>query len=162
MKERRPVGGGQLAAPLQGARAHGKEVEILGVRRYMQDLEGINVKRLSYPLLAVAALAAAPSLAQGRLGLLPQGEYVCALPGNAGGSAWNEVQGRNFAITGASSYRAGNGSGTYLLEGKRVTFTRGPMKGTKMMRVSSGMLQEIGRDGKLGRMRCHRAGPVLD
>ena len=162
MKERRPVGGGPLAAPLQGARAHGKEVEILGVRRYMQDLEGINVKRLSYPLLAVAALAAAPSLAQGRLGLLPQGEYVCALPGNAGGSAWNEVQGRNFAITGASSYRAGNGSGTYLLEGKRVTFTRGPMKGTKMMRVSSGMLQEIGRDGKLGRMRCHRAGPVLD
>ncbi|WP_345719767.1 hypothetical protein [Qipengyuania polymorpha] len=120
------------------------------------------MKRLSYPILAVAALAAAPSLAQGRLGLLPQGEYVCALPGNAGGAAWNEVQGRNFAITGASSYRAGNGSGTYLLEGKRVTFTRGPMKGMKMMRVSSGMLQEVGRDGKLGRMRCHRAGPVLD
>ncbi len=128
----------------------------------MQDLEGINVKRLSYPILAAAALAAAPSLAQGRLGLLPQGEYVCALPGNAGGAAWNEVQGRNFAITGASSYKAGNGSGTYLLEGKRVTFTRGPMKGMKMMRVSSGMLQEVRRDGKLGRLRCHRAGPVLD
>ena len=128
----------------------------------MGDLEGIDVKRLTYPLLALAALAAAPSLAQGRLGLLPQGEYVCALPGNASGTAWNEVEGRNFAITGASSYTAGNGSGTYLLEGKRVTFTRGPMKGMRMMRVSSGMLQEVGRDGKLGRLRCHRAGPVLD
>lgn len=137
-------------------------MEIFTRNRYMGDLEGIDVKRLTYPILALAALAAAPSLAQGRLGLLPQGEYVCALPGNASGTAWNEVEGRNFAITGASSYRAGNGSGTYLLEGKRVTFTRGPMKGMRMMRVSSGMLQELGRDGKLGRLRCHRAGPVLD
>lgn len=120
------------------------------------------MKRFSYPILAAAALAAAPSLAQGRLALLPQGEYICALPGKANGSAWNEVQGRNFAITGASSYKAGNGSGTYLMEGKRVTFTRGPMKGMQMMRVATGMLQEVGRDGKLGRLRCHRAGPVAD
>ncbi|MGE5953447.1 MAG: hypothetical protein ACM308_07515, partial [Qipengyuania vulgaris] len=140
----------------------GKEVEIFTRNCYIGNLEGIDVKRLSYSIIAVAALAAAPSLAQGRLGLLPQGEYVCALPGNASGTAWNEVPGRNFAITGASSYKAGNGSGTYLMEGKRVTFTRGPMKGKTMMRVSSGMLQEVGRDGKLGRLRCHRAGPVLD
>ena len=111
-------------------------------------------------LLMAATLA--PAQAQGRLGLLPQGEYVCALPGKADGAAWNEVEKRNFAITGASSYRAGNGSGTYLLEGKRVTFTRGPMKGMEMMRVSSGMLQDIDRKGKLGRMRCHRSGPVQD
>ena len=113
-------------------------------------------------LVALAALAATPALAQGRLGLLPQGEYICALPGSADGSAWNEVVGRNFAITGASSYSAGNGSGTYLMEGKRITFTRGPMKGMRMMRVSSGLLQELGRDGKLGRMRCHRTGPVAE
>ena len=128
----------------------------------MLAMEANAMKRFTFPVLAIAALVAAPSLAQGRLGLLPQGEYVCALPGNASGTAWNEVEGRNFAITGASSYKAGNGSGTYLLEGKRVTFTRGPMKGMKMMRVSSGMLQEVGRDEKLGRLRCHRAGPVLD
>ena len=109
-------------------------------------------------LMMVASLA--PAQAQGRLGLLPQGEYVCALPGKADGAAWNEVETRNFAITGASSYKAGNGSGTYLYEGKRVSFTRGPMKGMKMMRVSSGMLQEVDSKGKLGRLRCHRSGPV--
>ncbi len=113
-------------------------------------------------LASAATLAASPALAQGRLGLLPQGEYICALPGSADGSAWQEVEGRNFAITGASSYTAGNGSGTYLLEGKRITFTRGPMKGMRMMRVSSGMLQEVDRSGKLSRLRCHRAGPVSD
>lgn len=113
-------------------------------------------------IVALAALPASSALAQGRLGLLPQGEYVCALPGSADGSAWNEVEGQNFAITGASSYRTGSGSGTYLMEGKRVTFTRGPMKGKRMMRVSSGLLQEVDRSGKLGRMRCHRAGPLTD
>ena len=107
-----------------------------------------------------AAIIAAPAAAQGELGLLPQGEYVCALPGSADGRPFAEVPGRNFAITGASSYRAGNGSGTYPMEGPRVTFTRGPMQGKVMMRVSSGLLQEVGKDGKLGRMRCHRAGPV--
>lgn len=120
------------------------------------------MKPVRYALLAVAALAAAPSLAQGRLGLLEQGEYVCALPGTADGRAWNEVEGHGFSITGASSYTTGKGSGTYLLEGRRVTFTRGPLKGHKMMLVSSGLLQELGRDGKLGRLRCHRAGPVRD
>lgn len=119
------------------------------------------MKRTALALFtSLAALAASPSLGQGRLDLLPQGEYVCALPGSADGKAWIEVEGRSFAITGASSYQAGNGSGTYLLEGKRVTFTRGPMKGQKMMRVASGMLQEVDRSGKLGRMRCHRAGPL--
>lgn len=109
--------------------------------------------------LAAMAVLAAPVFAQGQLDLLPQGQYTCALPGNASGKAWNEVPQRNFVITGASSYRAGNGSGTYLMEGSRVTFTRGPMKGQKMQRVASGMVQEIKSDGKLGRLRCHRGGP---
>ncbi|EDL48001.1 hypothetical protein [Erythrobacter sp. SD-21] len=120
------------------------------------------MKPLGYTILAAAALAATPSLAQGRLGLLQQGEYVCALPGTADGAAWNEVEGHGFSITGASSYKTDKGSGTYLYEGRRVTFTRGPLKGHTMMRVSSGLLQELGRDGKLGRLRCHRAGPVRD
>ena len=37
-------------------------------------------------------------------------------------------------------------------------FTRGPMRGVKLMLLSSGLLQEIGRDGKLARLRCHRTG----
>jgi hypothetical protein len=111
-------------------------------------------------LAALAGLAHGPAMAQGRLLLLDQGEYVCALPGDASGAAWVEQEGRDFAITGGSSYRTVRGAGTYLMEGKQVTFTRGPMRGTKMMRLGSGLLQEVGRDGKLGRLRCHRVGPT--
>ena len=139
-------------------------VEILPQFPYMEEPEGIELKPLAIVLLAAAAstMAAAPSHAQGRLGLLPQGEYACALPGTADGPAWNEVEGHGFSITGASSYTTEKGSGTYLYEGRRVTFTRGPLKGHTMMRVSSGLLQEVGKDGKLARMRCHRTGPVRD
>ena len=98
--------------------------------------------------------------AQGRLALLDQGEYICALPGDASGSAWLEQDARDFTIIGGSSYRSGNSAGTYLMEGKKVTFTRGPMRGMKFMRIGSGILQEVGSDGKLGRLRCHRSGPA--
>lgn len=111
-------------------------------------------------LAALAGLAAPPAIAQGRLALLDQGEYVCALPGDASGAAWVVQDGREFAITGGSSYRTARGSGTYLLEGKQVTFTRGPMRGARFMRLGSGLLQQVDRGGKLGRMRCHRAGPL--
>ena len=111
-------------------------------------------------LAALAGLATPPAMAQGRLALLDQGEYVCALPGDASAAAWIVQEGREFAITGGSSYRTVQGSGTYLMEGKQVTFTRGPMRGAKFMRLGSGLLQQVGRDGKLGRMRCHRAGPL--
>ncbi len=118
--------------------------------------------RILLPLAALAGFAAAPGAAQGRLDLLPQGEYICALPGDAAGAAWIEQEGRDFAITGASSYRTARGGGTYLMEGKLVTFTRGPMRNMKLMRLGSGLLQEVDRNGKLGRLRCHRAGPLAD
>ena len=117
--------------------------------------------KLATPTLFVAALAslaATPVGAQGRLGLLDRGTYVCALPGDATGRAWVEQEGRDFEITGGSSYETTAGAGTYLLEGKQVTFTRGPMRGLRMMVLNSGLLQEVGKDGKLGRMRCHRSG----
>lgn len=122
------------------------------------------MKHLKYliPLAALAGHWAFPASAQGRLGLLPQGEYICALPGDATGAAWIEQEGRDFSITGASSYRTDKGGGTYLLEGRQVIFTRGPLRNNKLMLLSSGLLQEIGRDGKLGRLRCHRAGPLND
>ncbi|WP_234028139.1 elongation factor P [Qipengyuania aquimaris] len=117
---------------------------------------------ISIATASLCTLVPATGQAQGRLGLLEQGEYVCALPGSATGPAWQEMEAHNFAITGASSYRTDKGVGTYLLEGKRVTFTRGPMKGHRMMLLSSGLLQELGGDGKLGRLRCHRSGPLED
>ena len=105
---------------------------------------------------------AASAHAQGRLKLLQTGEYVCALPGDATGAAWVEQGGKGFAIVSGSSYRTDRGSGTYLMEGKLITFTRGPMKNMKLMRLSSGLLQQVDRDGRLGRLRCHRTGPVAN
>ena len=115
-------------------------------------------KRL-FLIISAALVGVVPGSlsAQGRLGLLPQGEYVCATPGSAVGAAWVEDPARHFTVTGASSYRAQGGSGTYLLEGRSLRFTRGPMKGMAMMVMNSGLLQEVGVDGRLGRLRCHRS-----
>lgn len=141
----------------------GKRVEKRLGHRYM-DYRTADMKHLAKLALvaALAAFASTPAATQGRLSLLDQGEYICALPGDATGAAWIEQAGRDFAITGGSSYRTARGGGTYLMEGKHVTFTRGPMRGMKFMRLGSGILQEVGRDGKLGRLRCHRAGPTKD
>jgi len=122
----------------------------------------MNTLKLLIPLALMASSAAAPLGAQGRIGLLDQGIYVCALPGDATGAAWVEQEGKSFAVTGGSSYRTERGSGTYLLEGKQVTFTRGPMKGMVLLRLGSGLLQEVAKDGKLGRLRCHRTGPLTE
>ena len=108
----------------------------------------------------LAGAFASPLSSQGRLGLVEQGEYVCALPGDATGAAWIVQEGKGFSIVEGSSYRTERGNGTYLAEGRQITFTRGPLKGMKLMRLGSGLLQQIDRDGKLGRLRCHRAGPL--
>ena len=118
----------------------------------------MRLNALSIALACIAGLLTSPLHAQGRLTLLDRGTYVCALPGDATGSAWVEQAGREFTIEGGSSYDTPRGGGTYLMEGRQVIFTRGPMRGVKLMLLSSGLLQEIGRDGKLGRLRCHRSG----
>ncbi len=107
-------------------------------------------------IAALAGLAASPISSQGRLGLLERGTYVCTLPGDATGQAWIEQEGRRFTVTGGSSYETPRGAGTYLLEGRQITFTRGPMRGMKLLMQSSGLLQQVDKDGKLGRLRCHR------
>ncbi|WP_202389831.1 elongation factor P [Parapontixanthobacter aurantiacus] len=103
--------------------------------------------------LAYAPLHAAPG---GSLGTLPRGDYVCGVPGYAGGKAWIERDEANFRIVNGSSYRTPEGRGTYLLAGDNVRFTRGPMKGRTFLRETMNRLREIGNDGELGRMRCSR------
>ena len=100
--------------------------------------------------------------ADGKLGLLPTGSYKCALPGHAAGRAWIDQPANDFTIRSGSRYSSARGSGTYLMEGKRVVFTRGPMRGTAMLRISSGLLQVVGDEGKLGRLRCQRVGSTRD
>ncbi len=112
-------------------------------------------------LLIACSLAATPAAAQdrmGRLSTLPHGYYECSLPGDAGGAAWTELPEKNFTISNASTYSNTEGSGTYLLTGKRVTFTRGPLKGMRFERTGKSKLQWVDKEGKLGRIRCIRRG----
>lgn len=109
-------------------------------------------------LAPLLALLAAPLAGKGELGTLPLGRYLCELPGDAGGPASVPVDGAWFDIINASSYDAEGGSGTYLLTGKRIVFTRGPMKGAQFERVSSRRLDRTDLDGELSRMRCVRTG----
>jgi hypothetical protein len=106
------------------------------------------------------ALVAVPSLATpgGQLGTLPLGNYVCSLPGDATGAAWQVVPEKGFTIGNASTYHTDAGSGTYLLTGDTVKFTRGPMKGMRFARETRGSLRWLDAEGKPGRVRCVRAG----
>ena len=121
------------------------------------------MRRIAIPaIIALAASAATGAGAQGRLGLLPTGEYVCALPGSAAGKAWEPQPAHAFAILRASRYRTPTGSGTYLVKGDVIAFTRGPLRGRRMVRVSSTMVRELGNDGEPGRLLCQRTGPIRD
>ena len=109
------------------------------------------------PLVALLAL---PALAQesGKLGTLAHGRYLCELPGDATGPASLPVADTWFDVVNASSYAAEGGSGTYLLTGKHVVFTRGPMKGARFERVSDRRLDRTDLGGELAQMRCVRTG----
>lgn len=96
--------------------------------------------------------------ARDRIGTLPQGRYECGLPGDAAGQAWVVDPAYNFLISSASRYVSAEGRGTYLLTGRDVIFTRGPMKDMRLRRQDSGLLQQVDADGTPGRLRCNRVG----
>lgn len=116
-------------------------------------------------LAALGALCAAPVFAEpvsaehgGRLGTLQPGRYLCEVPGDAAGAASVPVAGAWFDVKKASRYSAEGGSGTYLLTGDRVVFTRGPMKGATFDRVSKRRLERTDLAGERTKMRCVRTG----
>lgn len=109
---------------------------------------------------AVAALAlSAAALASpgGKIDTLPVGSYTCALPGDALGQAYVVVPEKGFVIDNGSTYRTDTGSGTYLLTGDLVRFTRGPMKGMQFERTANGTLRWLDERGRPGRVRCVRS-----
>jgi hypothetical protein len=110
----------------------------------------------------VAAAAALPSSAQadGPIGTLPLGRYLCELPGDAAGPTSRPIDKAWFDVTNGSSYRAATGKGTYLLRGDEVVFTRGPMRGARFERVSPKALQRTNLEGEFAKMRCVRTGPA--
>ncbi len=109
-----------------------------------------------------AALAAVTPHARGQdggmLSTMPQGNYQCALPGDAGGAAYTIVEGAEFRLGAASSYHSENGSGVYILKGKSLTFTRGPRKGERYRRIGTNQLTKINPDGSLSKLLCTRIG----
>ena len=98
--------------------------------------------------------------ANGPIGTLPQGRYLCELPGDAAGPASRPIDKAWFDVTNGSSYAAATGRGTYLLTGDDVVFTRGPMRGARFERVSPKALQRTNLDGEFAKMRCVRTGPT--
>ena len=111
----------------------------------------------TFAMLLTLWFPASASAAQGgTLRTMPQGHYECALPGDASTKPWLPVEGAHFIIDNASSYETEDGRGTYLLTGKELVFTRGPLKGQRYRRVSDNALRVIEKDETLGRMRCIR------
>ena len=98
----------------------------------------------------------APLPSSGMLQTMPHGDYQCALPGDAGGAAFAEVETENFRIATASRYFSNTGSGTYILRGRDLTFTLGPKKGERFVRVGDNQLRKLDATGKRSRLLCTR------
>ena len=107
--------------------------------------------------IILAALTASPTLAQGAIGTVERGAYVCELPGDAGGSAGVVQAGQAITIESASRYSSPQGSGTYLRRGDTLQLTSGPRQGESYAVIGAGFLRRI-EDGKPGRLRCVRSG----
>ncbi|UAB77021.1 elongation factor P [Erythrobacter sp. SCSIO 43205] len=92
----------------------------------------------------------------GMLRTMPHGDYQCALPGDAGGDAYQAVPDEGFSISTASRYSSAAGDGTYILRGRSLTFTAGPKNGERFERVGDNQLRKLERDGKKGELLCTR------
>ena len=98
----------------------------------------------------------AGALPSGEMDTLPQGEYVCELPGDVTGPVGNHVPSEDFSVTNASSYQAGGQAGSYLLVGDNLTMTSGPHRGKRYHRTARAFLRQLGPDGTDGNLRCIR------
>lgn len=88
--------------------------------------------------------------------MLPDGYWQCGLPGDALGVAFRVDDRISFSTVPNSSYRARDGRGTYLLTGETVVFTRGPLKGLRMMWESADRLRADAAHESGGRLLCNR------
>lgn len=105
--------------------------------------------------VAAAAISAPPALAQGAIGTVERGQYLCELPGDATARAGVPQPGAGFTIASASRYKSAEGDGVYLRRGNTLAFTSGPRAGETYQVVSEGFLRLM-ENGKPGRLRCVR------
>lgn len=118
-------------------------------------LWALAMNRLLLPLALTTVAIAVPLHAQGQIGTIERGPYVCELPGDAAGSAGIEQPEESFSIESASRYSSPQGDGTYLRRGDRLLMTSGPRNGDSYAIVSRGFLRKI-MDGRASRLRCVR------
>lgn len=111
---------------------------------------------LTLTALLLAAQASADAAPPGKLGTLPPGVYQCALPGDAADRAFVVVADKEFRIATGSTYSDARGTGTYILRGRELTFTRGSRKGEQYYRVGQNQLRAREGDGSLGELLCTR------
>ena len=111
----------------------------------MKKLIALGVIALSSPALAVPG---------GILDILPRGDFICELPGDASGPAGLHEQSEDFSIINDSSYRNAQGDGIYLLTGQKVIMTSGPMNGTQFRRVTDRFLRKLDPSGAETKLRC--------
>jgi hypothetical protein len=107
-------------------------------------------------LVALAAIISVPVHAQGAIGTVQRGKYVCELPGDASGSAGIAQPNLNFTIKSASRYSTAEGRGAYLRRGDILTFTSGPRQGESFVIISPNFVRLL-EDGKAGKLRCVRS-----
>ena len=100
----------------------------------------------------------APLPSGGMLRTMPHGTYECALPGDAGGKAYEVVEDAEFSISTASRYSDARGEGTYIMRGNKLTFTAGPKSGERYDRTGQNQLRKVGADGKRTDLLCTRLG----
>ena len=115
-----------------------------------------GMSRLAIALVAASTLAAATAIAQGEIGSLERGQYLCELPGNAAGAAGVPQPDAGFSIDSGSRYSSPQGGGTYLRRGERISFTSGPRNGESYIVVGRDFLRRVEADGQPGRLRCIR------
>lgn len=112
---------------------------------------------LASAAIGLTAIQPFPAHAE-MLETMPKGHYQCALPGDAAGEAWLPVEGADFRIINASSYKAPDGTrGSYLLIGKTFVFTNGPYSNMRFERAGDNLLRKVEPDGKPGRILCARS-----
>ena len=123
----------------------------------MQALARYDWHMKLHMTILLAMTAAVPALAQGTIGTVERGSYVCELPGDAASRPGVEQPSENFVIESASRYTSAAGSGTYLRRGNTLTFTSGPRQGESFAIVSAGFMRR-NENGQPGRLRCVRSG----
>lgn len=109
--------------------------------------------------LALLAIGGVPALAaDGPIDTLVKGRWVCEWPGDAAERAGIPDEATTFTVVNGSTYTKDGKRGRYLVAGRTVRMTTGPLSGARFERVSDLLIKRVDEKGDNGRLRCVRRG----